>query len=126
EVRDPRGRTVYTVGPPFQTRFQAEAASARLGGMAVHAALAPGAVERLAVAQAPSPRLPFLIGLFALTVALATVAVIQLRREHELARLRSDFVSSVSHELRTPLAQILLYGETLALGRTRSEDARRE
>jgi signal transduction histidine kinase len=40
--------------------------------------------------------------------------------------LRSDFVSSVSHELRTPLAQILLYGETLALGRTRSDEARRQ
>ena len=41
-------------------------------------------------------------------------------------RLRQDFTSSVSHELRTPLTQILLYGETLELGRARGEDARRE
>jgi signal transduction histidine kinase len=31
----------------------------------------------------------------------------------------------VSHELRTPLAQILLFGETLQLGRVRSDDDRR-
>ena len=49
----------------------------------------------------------------------------QLRREHELARLRADFTSSVSHELRTPLAQILLFGETLQLGRVRSDTDRR-
>ena len=34
-------------------------------------------------------------------------------------RLRHDFTSSVSHELRTPLTQILLFGETLELGRAR-------
>jgi signal transduction histidine kinase len=61
------------------------------------------------------------LGLLALTVALAAVALLQLRREHELARLRADFTSSVSHELRTPLAQILLFGETLELGRVRSD-----
>jgi signal transduction histidine kinase len=66
-----------------------------------------------------------LLGLLALTVALAAVALMQLRREHELARLRADFTSNVSHELRTPLAQILLFGETLELGRVRSEADRR-
>ena len=35
------------------------------------------------------------------------VAIFQLRREQELAMLRTDFVSSVSHQLRTPLAQIV-------------------
>jgi signal transduction histidine kinase len=48
----------------------------------------------------------------------------QLRREHELSRLRSDFISSVSHELRTPLSQILLFAETLNLGRVRTEEER--
>jgi signal transduction histidine kinase len=51
---------------------------------------------------------------------------VQLRREYELARLRSEFVSGVSHELRTPLAQIRMFSETLLLGRVRSEaEARR-
>src|SRR6185437_15523464 len=55
-----------------------------------------------------------------LTAGMMVLAVLQLRREQELARLRSDFISSVSHELRTPLAQILLFAETLRLGRVRS------
>jgi signal transduction histidine kinase len=66
-----------------------------------------------------------LLGLLVLTAALSAIALIQLRREHELARLRADFTSSVSHELRTPLAQILLFGETLQLGRVRSDGDRR-
>jgi signal transduction histidine kinase len=49
----------------------------------------------------------------------------QMRRDAELARMRSDFVSSVSHELRTPLTQVQLFLETLRLGRHRT-DAQRE
>ena len=49
-----------------------------------------------------------------------------LQREQELARLRLEFSASVSHELRTPLAQILLFGETLSLNRTRSDNERRD
>ena len=60
-----------------------------------------------------------------MTAALAGVALRQLRREGELARLRADFTSSVSHELRTPLTQILLYAETLELGRAAGESERR-
>ena len=60
-----------------------------------------------------------------MTAALAAVALRQLRREEELARLRADFTSSVSHELRTPLTQILLYAETLELGRAAGEGERR-
>jgi signal transduction histidine kinase len=87
----------------------------------VHAALRASAPERLLVGRPPASRLPIVLGLLGLTVALAAVALLQLRREHELARLRADFTSSVSHELRTPLAQILLFGETLELGRVRSD-----
>lgn len=36
------------------------------------------------------------------------------KRQHEMARLKSAFVSSVSHELRTPMALIRLYAESLA------------
>jgi signal transduction histidine kinase len=89
--------------------------------LVVHAALRASAPERLLVGRPPGSRLPMLLGLLALTAALAAVALLQLRREHELARLRADFTSSVSHELRTPLAQILLFGETLELGRVRSD-----
>jgi len=43
-------------------------------------------------------------------------------REAELASLKVDLVSRVSHELRTPLALIKMYGDTLALGRTRNQE----
>jgi signal transduction histidine kinase len=69
----------------------------------------------------PRERLPLVIGLLTLTAGLVVIAVVQLRREAELSRLRSDFVSGVSHELRTPLAQIRMFSETLLLGRVRSE-----
>jgi signal transduction histidine kinase len=73
----------------------------------------------------PRSRLVVLLGLLVLMAGLVAAAIFQLRREHELARLRADLTAGVSHELRTPLAQILLYGETLMFDRTRSERERR-
>ena len=70
-------------------------------------------------------RLFALFGLLVLMAGLVVAAILQLRREHELARLRADLTAGVSHELRTPLAQILLFGETLMLERTRSDRERR-
>ena len=92
-----------------------------VGGFQYDVWLHSGAAERLVIGGLPRSRLPLLLGLLALTGGLVVAAAFQLRREHELTRLRSDFVSSVSHELRTPLAHIRLFSETLLLGRVRSE-----
>jgi signal transduction histidine kinase len=94
------------------------------GGMRVRVALRRDAMARLGGGLVPSSRVPVWVGLLVLTAILTTVIVRNIQREHELARLRADFTASVSHELRTPLAQILLFGETLTLGRTRSENER--
>jgi signal transduction histidine kinase len=59
------------------------------------------------------------------TIALASVAVVQLVRDRRAVRRQAELLTTVSHELRTPLAQILLYSETLALDRVRGDDAKR-
>jgi signal transduction histidine kinase len=94
------------------------------GGLKVQTAVRPEYANQLVIGGLPRSRLPILLGMFVVSAALAVIAVIQLRREEELARLRSDFVSSVSHELRTPLAQIRLFLETLRLGRFTTEAQR--
>jgi signal transduction histidine kinase len=92
-----------------------------VGGLQFDVWLNSAAADRLVIGGLPRSRLPVLLGLLALTGSLVVAAAFQLRREHELTRLRADFVSSVSHELRTPLAHIRLFSETLLLGRVRSE-----
>src|SRR6266508_1541471 len=61
-----------------------------------------------------------------LLVAGLALAYRSVRREVELARLKSDFVSNVSHELRTPLSLIWLYAETLELGRINTREKKEE
>ena len=48
------------------------------------------------------------------------------RKDTELARLKSDFVSRVSHELRTPLATIRAVGEMLEMGAVSSREKEKE
>ncbi len=94
------------------------------GGLKSVVALRPTLAKALLIGELPSERLPLLLGVLGLSVVLAAIGVMQLRRESELARLRSDFIASVSHELRTPLAQVRMFAETLRLGRIRTEGER--
>jgi len=77
-----------------------------------------------APAGGPKSRLPLLLAVFGLTLGLVSVAIVQLRRQQELVRLRDDFVSGVSHELRTPLAQIRLFADLLESGRLATGEQR--
>lgn len=90
----------------------------------VRAAVLPDAAEQLIIGGLPGNRTPLLLLLFGLAAGLMVLSVSLLRKETDLARLRSDFVASVSHELRTPVAQIRLFVETLRLGRARTEAER--
>ncbi|MGH7619433.1 MAG: sensor histidine kinase [Gemmatimonadaceae bacterium] len=78
----------------------------------------------LVVGGLPKSRLPLLVALFLIAAGLLMVTLVQLRRQQDLARMRTEFVSGVSHELRTPLAQIRWFAELLHLGKLRSEDER--
>jgi signal transduction histidine kinase len=49
-----------------------------------------------------------------------------MRRETEIAQLKSDFVANVSHDLKTPLSVIRMFGETLEMGRVPEEGRRQE
>ncbi|HEX7020746.1 MAG TPA: HAMP domain-containing sensor histidine kinase [Gemmatimonadaceae bacterium] len=124
-VADAHDREVFRAGVGALSAYSASAPLDQLGMGAARATIRHSAVELLALGAVPSTRVPALIALLLVTAAMIGVAVVQLRREHELARLRSDFISSVSHELRTPLSQILLFAETLELGRVRDESERR-
>jgi signal transduction histidine kinase len=94
------------------------------GWMTARVELRPEAVPRLVEGGLPASPLPLLVALLAVTAGVIAVAFAQLRRQHELARLRADFVSGVSHELRTPLTQIRMFSELLVGGKLRSEAER--
>ena len=119
-VSTPDGAPVFASATEWSPYEGAQQLSAEFDRLNLVVALRPEAADALVIGGLPRERLPLIIGLLTLTVGLVVVALVQLRREAELARMRSDFVSGVSHELRTPLAQIRMFSETLLLGRVRS------
>jgi signal transduction histidine kinase len=117
------GAELYRSPVQYERTFVArDSLEAGFGALQVEVALRPEMAAKLVIGGLPSSRLPLILGLLGVTAVLIGTALVQLRREYELARLRTDFISGVSHELRTPLAQIRMFSETLVLGRVRSED----
>ncbi|MGE5846825.1 MAG: sensor histidine kinase [Ignavibacteria bacterium] len=64
--------------------------------------------------------------LILILVAGVVIVFRNIKKEMELAKIKSDFVSNVSHELRTPLALISMFAETLEMGRAKSEEKKKE
>jgi signal transduction histidine kinase len=122
----PRSGIVFRSVPwAFPSAFTVvDSLDERFGRMRLGVSLRSDIAPRLIVGGLPRSRLPILGGVFALTVGLMLAALLQLRRQQQLAQLRVDFVSGVSHELRTPLAQIRLFAELLRNGQLRSEQER--
>lgn len=109
----------------FQSRFIArDTLDERFAHLEVSVALHPQMASSLVVGGIPPSRLPLLALLLALTTGLVAMAILQLRRQQELAQTRQEFVSGVSHELRTPLAQIRLFAELLRKGHLQSDEER--
>ena len=121
-VTDPSGRLIYVSNADAESPYTAQGTlRGFLPGATVTASILPASAPRLLAGGMPASPLPLVLGLLALNAVLVAVAVLMLRREDEVARLRSDFIAGVSHELRTPLAQIRMFAETLMLGRVRSD-----
>jgi len=125
-VSNDEGHQVFASSTSWSQYASDNLLEGELGSLRLSVALRPSAGERLIIGGLPRNRVPLLVGLLVLTMGLVIVALVQLRRERELVRLRADFISGVSHELRTPVAQIRMFAETLLLGRVRSsEEGRR-
>ena len=119
-VATPEGVQLFSSASESSAYGATEKLAREFSDLQLAVALRAEAAEGLIIGGLPRERLPLVIGLLTLTVGLVVVALVQLRREAELSRMRSEFVSGVSHELRTPLAQIRMFTETLLLGRVRS------
>jgi len=126
EVRAGSGRLLWRNGDAdVMARAGIDSVADHMGGLEVAVSAGPALAAALLVGR-PSPLyVPALIGILLLSAVLPLLALQQLRRNAEVARLRTHFVANVSHELRTPLSQISMFAEMLALGRSRSSDERR-
>ena len=120
------GREIFRTPGAFQEPLGVSMQAPRntfgdaMGGLSVQCSLAPRAIPALIPGGLPRSRLPLLVLMLATSSMVLIAAFMVLRRERQLAELRSDFVSGVSHELRTPLTQIRMFSETLLLDRVRS------
>jgi signal transduction histidine kinase len=125
QVTDATGRTLFQSDSIDRWSLDDTASVGEtFGNLRVRAQIRAGMADQLVIGGLPRSKLPFLLALLAVAAALSFVAIGQIRREGELARLREDFVASISHELRTPLAQMRLYLETLRLGRFTTDEQR--
>jgi len=119
-LRDGAGLLVYASEPRYDGSTSAKqplSPELPFSGWTVEVAINPAVVQPLlpyAGRGAPWFALS-LIGL--LVLGSGSLAILFLRRETEVSRLRQDFISNVSHELKTPLARIRLFNELLIGGR---------
>ncbi len=126
-VKDPAGHEVLPRGAGWTGALRVtvpggDAYAGTLEGFTAEVEIDPSAASDLVIGGLPRSRLPLALALLGLATGLVAAAVVQLRRQRALERLRSEFLASASHELRTPLTQIRMFTETLRLGRIRSEE----
>jgi signal transduction histidine kinase len=113
EVAGPNAVPLFASGPETRSFVGTDTLGAAYGNMVATAAINPATAQALVAGGLPSSRVPMIIALLVLALAMGGAAAIVLRREQRLARLREDFVSGVSHELRTPLTHIRMLSELL-------------
>jgi signal transduction histidine kinase len=126
-VLDAAGGAVYSRAPLDRAeRLLAVELGEELPHWRIAVYAPPGTTPRDAVRR----QVMMFTGAFAGLLVMLGVGIVLcwrlLRRETEMARLKSDFVANVSHDLKTPLSVIRMFGETLELGRVPDDARRRE
>ncbi|MEO8575964.1 MAG: HAMP domain-containing sensor histidine kinase, partial [Gemmatimonadales bacterium] len=115
-----RGKQLYasapqfTGGPTVSLRYWDDSNPSMVAALSLNsrtfAQVVPGGI--------PVVPQTMLVSVAILVAALGVLGVFLLHRANELSAVREQFAASVTHEIRTPLTQILLYAESLQLGRT--------
>ncbi|HSD64504.1 MAG TPA: HAMP domain-containing sensor histidine kinase, partial [Ignavibacteriaceae bacterium] len=82
-------------------------------------------IEELVKARS-TRNLILIVGIALLIFAGIWLVFRNIKKEIQLAQIKSDFVSNVSHELRTPLSLISMFAETLEMGRVKTEEKKNE
>ena len=123
--REVRISLVEVEGPrPFQAAFQA------LADRELPWIVEAAPLDAARLYAGPNQRrriyMTMLLFVFALLMVGSYVAARAVKRELEVARLKSDFVSTVSHEFRSPLTAIRQLSELLQRGRVPTEEKRQE
>src|SRR5437868_97523 len=109
-IVDSYGVEIYRSAAQYKSPFTArDTIGTDMGALFAWATLRESMADKLIIGGLPKSRLPLILGMLGLTAVLIGTALFQLRRESQLTRLRTDFISGVSHELRTPLAQIRMF-----------------